>query len=195
MKSGGEYAERHVLALKAQVGQWLPEAEFVVLSDKRIANVKCVPLVEGWPGWWSKMELFRPDLEGDILFMDLDTVVQGPLQEIAAVGELTICQDFYRSYGLQSSLMYLPRADRGEVWRAFKANPAYAMHRAGRRGDQSFLEQHYLHRAKRWQKSLPNQVVSYKVDCQNGVPLDANVVIFHGTPRPWATTEFSSLYG
>lgn len=36
--------------------------------------VKPIPLLYAWPGWWSKMEIHRPDLpSGRTLYMDLDS--------------------------------------------------------------------------------------------------------------------------
>ena len=36
--------------------------------------VKPIPLIYAWPGWWSKMEIHRPDLPpGRTLYMDLDS--------------------------------------------------------------------------------------------------------------------------
>jgi hypothetical protein len=36
--------------------------------------VKPIPLIYAWPGWWSKMEIHRPDLpSGRTLYMDLDS--------------------------------------------------------------------------------------------------------------------------
>lgn len=36
--------------------------------------VKTIPLIYAWPGWWSKMEIHRPDLpSGRTLYMDLDS--------------------------------------------------------------------------------------------------------------------------
>lgn len=36
--------------------------------------VKTIPLIYAWPGWWSKMEIHRPDLPpGRTLYMDLDS--------------------------------------------------------------------------------------------------------------------------
>lgn len=38
------------------------------------AYVKAIPLKYAWPGWWSKMEIHRPDLPaGRTLYMDLDS--------------------------------------------------------------------------------------------------------------------------
>lgn len=146
------------------------------------------------------MELFRPDFRGDFLFMDLDTVIAGPLDEFERVNSLTILRDFYRDgkklkEGLQSSLMFLPESARQGPWDDFICNPALSMmmHRYG--GDQKLLEGHYINRAARWQNVVPGQVVSWKVDCKNGiVPPDARVICMHGKPRPWAVGQFLHLY-
>lgn len=42
-----------------------------------------IPLEHDWPGWWSKIELHRPDLpKGRTLYMDLDSHVIRSLQPI-----------------------------------------------------------------------------------------------------------------
>jgi hypothetical protein len=43
-------------------------------------------LHNGWPGWWAKMELFDPtlQLEGRILYLDLDCVITGSLDDIVS---------------------------------------------------------------------------------------------------------------
>lgn len=146
------------------------------------------------------MELFRPDFRGDFLFMDLDTVIVGPLDDFERVTSLTILRDFYRDgkklkEGLQSSLMFLPELARQGPWDDFICNPALSMmmHRYG--GDQKLLEGHYINRAARWQDVAPGQVVSWKVDCKNeAVPPDARLICMHGKPRPWAVGQFLHLY-
>lgn len=196
---GGEYRPRHVRALRDQVREHLPGAEFFCLSDTPVVDVTTVPLEHNWPGWWSKMELFRPDVKGDLLYLDLDTVVLTDITEMAEVGKLTMLRDFYRDgtrreEGLQSSFMYLPEEDRAEVWDAFARNPARAMIENVRGGDQSFLERFYMDRAERWQDLFPRSVVSYKVHCRKGVPEGAKMICFHGRPRPWAVPEYKRFY-
>ena len=42
-----------------------------------------IELVKNWPGWWSKVELFRPDIPcGRTLYLDLDTYIVGSLKPI-----------------------------------------------------------------------------------------------------------------
>lgn len=212
LKSGGIYKPMHVEALVEQLLSHFPKGEtlsILCLTDFPVTQfskgiygvVRFVPLRRGWPGWWSKMELFDPYIKNDLLFFDLDTIINGPLDNIVDVSVLTIVRDFYRNgicggraEGLQSCMMFLPEADRAEVWDAFARNPAQAMADCGHKGDQAFLERFYLQRAQRWQDVVPGQVVSYKVHCKNGVPPDARVICAHGKPKPWDVPEFKHLY-
>lgn len=201
LKTGGVYTHKHVRALHDQVRTYLREdAPVICLTDSEAVDRHiAVPLQHNWPGWWAKLEMFRPDIKGDLLYFDLDTVVQGSIDAFASVNTLTLLRDFYRDgsrrpEGLQSAVMYLPYADRAEVWDAFIANPKKAMLECSLGGDQQFLERFYLQRAQRWQDVLPGQVVSYKVHCKQGVPPDARVVCAHGKPKLWDTPEFKHLY-
>jgi len=200
LRTGGEYLPLHVQALKRQIDEHLAQHEFVCLSDVPVPGVECIPLNYDWPGWWSKLELFRPDLRGTILFFDLDTVIVGPLEQIAAVTRLTLLRDFYRdgapghqSEGLGSGLMLLPEADRMMPWIEWSRDPRAVMARCPG-GDQRFLEGIYFHRADRWQDVVEG-VVSWKVHSrQDTLPKGARVVCFHGQPRPWAVKRFQTLY-
>jgi hypothetical protein len=193
-----EFKPQHVQALQKQLEKWAPGVSFECITDKQIPGVTCIPYTKGWPGWWAKMALFDPALPGDFLFMDLDTVIVGPLDDILAVNKLTLLRDFYRDgkklkEGLGGGLIYLPDEVRVPVWNFWITNPALNS-RLYSRGDQFLLERFWLNTAARWQDEVPGQVVSYKVHCQNGVPPDARVVCFHGKPRPWETGQFLHLY-
>lgn len=193
-----EFNASHVIALQKQIAKWAPEATFECLTNENIEGVACRKLKRNWPGWWSKLELFDPELPGDFLFVDLDTVLLGPIDDILAVKKLTLLRDFYRDgkklkEGLGGGLLYLPHKARQPVWDDFTSNPTLSM-RMHPRGDQFLFEQHYLNNAARWQDEVPRQVVSWKVHCSKGVPPEARVICFHGQPRPWAVGQFLHLY-
>lgn len=193
-----EFKVEHVQALKRQIDKWAPLASFECLSDVDVPGVETIPLEHKWPGWWAKMNLFSPSIKGDFLFMDIDTVIVGPLDDIARVKKLTMLRDFYRDgkklkEGLGGGLMYLTEEARSEPWYYFSSHPASYM-RTYARGEQHLLETYYLNSAARWQDVAPNQVVSWKVHCQNGMLLDARIVCFHGKPRPWEVGAFLHLY-
>ena len=85
-RTGGKlYSPRYVEILQAMVRRHLTVPyTFVCLSDD--PNVPCtrIPLLMGWPGFFSKIELFRPGLfAGPVLYFDLDTVIHGPVDALA----------------------------------------------------------------------------------------------------------------
>lgn len=187
LKTGGDYEARHVEALRKAFGL----REVLCLTDDEDVAEPKQPLLYDLPGWWSKMEAYRTDsLKGDILLVDLDTMIPGKLASIISRCEghqPILLQDFYRPGGLQSSLVFMPEEARQQTWDRFIIQSDAVMARFERGGDQQFLETMWLQYALRWQDILPGQIVSYKNDCAGGVPEDARVVIFHGLPRPWDT--------
>lgn len=197
LRSGGEYRPEHVGALVGQLERHLPGVGVICLSDVDVPCVR-VPLKYGWRSWWSKLELFRPDVAGDLLYIDLDTVIVGDLSELASLGRTTLLSDFYYPERPASGLMYLAESDRAKVWAAWIADPKAAMHKCMRHGDQQFIGE-VLHDAQRFQDVLPGRVVSYKVHVAKGlnkrsigngsVPSGTSVVCFHGRPRPWHVKE------
>lgn len=188
LRSGGEYNGNHVARLRKQV-QEHGAADLICLSDVRFEQIPCLPLVHGWSGWWSKMELFRPDLAplGRIVYMDLDTTVVGDLTRLLEFDRLAIMRDVYRRNGLQSSIMVIPQEERDTVWKRWMTDPEgfMATHQSG--GDQTFLETLWLSKAVRLQDWLPGLLVSYKADDvrNKGVPDGTSLIIHHGKPRPW----------
>lgn len=195
-----EFGPVHVQALRRQVEKWAPFASFECLSDVDVPGVECKKLEHNWPGWWSKMNLFSPALKGDFLFMDLDAVIVGPLDDILAVNRLTLLRDWYRNgkklaEGLGGALCFFPEKDRAVVWDYWIQNPRLAMRLAGYKGDMAIFEKFYRNSAGRWQDVLPGQLASWKVTCKNGVvPQNTRLITFHGIPRPWAVGEFLELY-
>ena len=181
----------------AQLARHLPGAELTCLSD---VNVPCrrIALRQDWSGvrgWWAKMELFAPWVEGDLLYFDLDTSLVGDLGDIAAVRSLTMLQDFNFAAHASSGMMFLPEAERPRIWETFARDPAHwighyddPQREDARWGDQAFLTDHGLDRAQRWQSVVPDQVYSYKVHdlARDGMPPNARVICFHGQPRPWS---------
>lgn len=185
LRSGGDYRPEHVLRLQRQLAQH-GQTDFACLSDVFLEGVETIPLRWDWPGWWAKMELFRPDLEGDFLFLDLDMTICGSLDVFADLDVLAMMRDVYRPGGLQSSIMYLPQSERPKIWQAWIRSPEHWQRRYPGGGDQAFLERFWLRKAKRLQDLAPGAIVSYKADVAGrGVPRNARIVCYHGRPRPW----------
>jgi len=196
LKTGGEFNWSQAAILRDSVARNMPRTipyKFRVLTNDREASDP-VKLEYNLPGWWSKMELFRPEVReswGDTLYFDLDTAIVGGLGDIATVcnarPNFTVLRDFYRSNGYGSGMMFIP-AKLTEPWAKFDVEiiPEYA---SANLGDQQFLEKFP---AVRWQDLVPRQIHSFKPAAfpgatLGGKPKDARVVCFHGKPRPWET--------
>ena len=169
LRSGGEYKPVHVQWLARQV------PGLVCISDVNVPGV-------------AKMCLFKPGIiAGDLLYLDLDTVVRGDLSPLieAAGGKTTMLSDFYWPEHPASGLMYIAERDKTKVWTEWMKSPAKHMARRGGRGtmgDQGFIGP--ILDPQRWQDVAPGKVVSYKVHCKRTLP-SATVICFHGNPRPW----------
>lgn len=192
LKSGGDYDAEYVRKLRDGVAKHLTlPHRFICLSD---VDVPCerIPLKHGWKGWWSKLELFRPDVvRGKTLYLDLDTVITGNLDAVA-----TIPYDFamlnIRAKDVKignSGAMWFGKPQ-PHVYRRFVEKPDYwidfhVKHAENRyMGDQAFISDCFDHIPKLHQ-ALPGFFQSYKYDrLQDKVPPECAVVCFGGPPRP-----------
>jgi len=192
-KTGGDFDAEYVRRLCGGVRRHLRAARFACLTDATEpmpASVDVIPLVNGWPGWWSKMEVFRSGLfDGLTLYFDLDTAIIGDLSNlVAAIPEsgFVMLRDFYDPKGVGSGVMGWS-GDWSSLYTAFAADAGRNISRYNCRhrwGDQAFIRDHLPCTPTRWQDIAPGEIASYKVDCRNGVPDGARVVAFHGRPRP-----------
>lgn len=142
---------------------------------------------ENLTGWHNKLYLFKDGLfpVGErIVFMDLDTVITGPLDAIADYsGSFAILRDAYRPDGLQSSVMAWEAGANniGNIW--FSYVMAGCPEVAG--GDQAWIEEHRkVLKPEILQVQFPGLFCSYKRDARFGIPPGSSVIFFHGEPRP-----------
>lgn len=202
-KSGGDFGPVHVQRLYDQVVKHTTKPfKFVVLTDFEelfaTPQFNAIELVEDWPGWWSKIELFRRLPQA--LYLDLDTTIVSNIDDIVYMEDHTYdvlyaLEEFQRPGGrrpakgvrLGSGVMWW-NGDFSYLYKAFADNPEFLMKRYSTLsswGDQAFIRDH----ARWWdqlQKRLPGRFVSFKYEVkESGLPPDASVVCYHGKPRPW----------
>jgi len=117
----------------------------VVLEKTHIKNVILLPMKYHWKGWWSKMNLFSPDLEylRPFLYLDLDTAVINPLSafllnDLPSNGVIML-RDFYKPLEPASGVMWLPARNEKicRVWDCWMAGPE--SHIKKYKGDQRFI--------------------------------------------------------
>jgi len=198
-RSGGEYTARHVQWIHDQ----LPKCyDAVCFSDIEIPGVNTIPFKYNWPGWWSKIEIFNPEaIDDDIFYLDLDTVIVGDITKLLANKKMAMLADFFfPAETKNSSIMYIPKEMKSTVWDTFLRYPEMFMKSHAGGGDQTFITA-LLPQAVDWQTLFPRSIVSYKKHVVkkhrklehatgNGeIPLGAEIVCFHGKPRPWDCGE------
>lgn len=194
LKTGGDFRVEHVEALREQVRRHAPDVAFTCLTDCPTAQTieGAGRLRHGWPGWWSKLEIFA--LRGPCIYMDLDTMVVGNLSrlfEIARSNVFTVLRDFNPHQRVMGSGLMAWQDNVSGLYELFKDGAeAYIAENKSPRwfGDQGFIEaasDAFMPPRTYWQDEAPGYVVSFKKHCAAGVPEGARVVCFHGKPRPW----------
>lgn len=187
LRSGGSYAMQHVDAIREQLARHLKTPHDILLfTDKYdVPCSKKVMLSTDWPGWFAKIEMFRPDVcfRGGVLFTDLDNYFGRdftlPGWESMEPGRIYMPRDPYRDLWA-SGLMSWRLGTVTEPYEQFVQRPV-TRHPADKVfGDQEIintimqgrmLESSWLTTAS-WKKDKPR---TDAVDC----------VLFHGSPKPW----------
>lgn len=145
-------------------------------------------------GWWNKLYLFSDEIgipNGErIFYVDLDTLITRNIDALMSVksSKITVLKDFM--FGIAkltttvgSGLMSWNHGSHTNIWNAFIADPEAAVEMMTPHGDQAWVE-HMVPESRRayWQDLFPGKVVSFKLDCGNGLPQTAAVVCYHGIP-------------
>ena len=196
LRSGGIYTAEWVRKLRAGVARHFPHDHvFDCLSD---VPVPCnrIPLIHKWPGWWSKVEIFRPGVVvSPTVFLDLDTVIVGDLSPLQALDKDYALLDLRGTGWAQLGAMFLKKPPVA-VYERFAADPEalmafYKRHERGQYvGDQALWKDVVGHdNVPKLTDLLPGFFRSYKLHCRDGVPAGTSVVCFHGKPRPSEVSE------
>lgn len=195
LRSGGDFTPEHVQQLRHAVATNLHRPHrFVCLSDLEVPGIEVIPLLHGWPKWWSKIELFRSGIfEGRVVYLDLDTWIINSLDALFAWnGKFAMLSDFYHLHKPASGMMmWTPSPVSEEIYSRMvdQEDQRDWMVRYGGRWDQEYIGP-IVPDAHRIQDLFPGKVVSWKIHCaEDGIPQDAAVVFFHGQPRPWVVQD------
>lgn len=208
LKSGGDFSLDHVRMLRAMVRRNMSiPYRFVLLTDIWSKGVLAsadivVPLERNWSGWWSKLELFRPDMpwkdEDDVtLYLDLDTVVLKDLHPFFEFShDMMVLERFRHPNDWATGVMAWKGTPPSLPYFKFSKDENTGIREC--RNDQRFLMRTLKPRARAaglsvgfWQKEFPRKFASYKKHIRSNGRLDkrVDVVCFHGKPRPWEVDE------
>lgn len=177
-----------------------PGARIICLTDAPSLpdGIEREPLLHDWPGWWAKIEIFRPDLfhGTPVLYMDIDTIVLRNLDAMMAAwmkktgGRMTMLRDVYRRGACGSGVMAFQDINHG-IYHRFRTNSRKIMaeYRTTRKwGDQAYIQDSL----RNFPQQFGDECVSYKAHVrQSGkIPESASIMYFHGKPRPWNVERF-----
>lgn len=205
-RSGPDFNAGHVQAI-LRARRFIREDCRVVCVTDRPQEVRgtaidqTLTLVNEWPCWWSKMELFR--LAPPVLYLDLDMLVTADITQLArtarllAPGDFLMMRDPYR-FDECSAIMGW-NCDMLWLYEAFAADAPFGSffprtHGIGFEcrgkhyaGDQEYIR-HMVKPLKqiRYAQDVMGGIYSYKVDIvpAGQPPADTRLVAYHGLPRP-----------
>ena len=207
MKWGTKYGPEYVNRLYAMVRRHLQgDFNFVCLTDNAQGirpEVQCLPIpsLDLPPGiperGWTKLTTFAADLHGlrgTALFLDVDVVVTGPLDEFFThPGEFLIIHDHKRPWRVtgNSSVYRFELGAHPDVLEYFRGH--FDEIRQQFRNEQAYLSD-VLHKQGKLQYWPASWCPSFKYHCiptwptnywqPPFVPEDARIVIFHGECNP-----------
>jgi hypothetical protein len=192
-----EYNSKQVEWLKKMVEKHVSlPFEFICLTDNVEVSKICriIHLKHNWPGWWSKMELYRPGLfKGPVFYIDLDTVIIRNIDNMLIPGKegyFVVLKNLCRGYGFGSGLMAW-EGDFSELYYRFLKDSKLYMKKftsSAHWGDQGFLQVN-LENTAFWQDHYPRAIISYYFDMyKKGIripPKGSKIIPFQGLPKPW----------
>lgn len=193
LKLGGDYKPEHVTALAAQVRKHTTiDYEFLCFTDclEYMPRVRRIALKNNWPGWWSVPEVFR--CQGPVIVVGVDTMITGNIDPLFKIAQDCQKNDFWMIHSFRSprktisgimvfnydwSWLY-EEFNFEKVSKQLRGEEDYTLSKLKGRGIQP----------KILQESFPG-IYSWKRNCQNGIPADCKVLVFHGHPRPFEVPE------
>ena len=159
---------RFVCLTDAPDRQALPhdEIQYLPCCDKRAQLLT---------GWWAKLYLFEPGrFSGRVLYLDLDSVIVGPLDPIVEKTGAIYLEDWgWKHHAVAGGHLVWDAGEHKDIWAGADSAPK-------RYKD----DQDYITALGGWNRMRPELIRSYRYHCKKGIPDGASVIAFHGTPKP-----------
>jgi len=192
LRSGGDFAIRDVELIARHIqGKWQSpiKPRIICLWDKAsqhydLGNFELLPLSNTYPGTWSRIQLYSPEMDQyrPFLYVDLDTAVVNSLEQVfASITDPSLfitLEDFWQKGSLATGLVWFPKncEKTKKVWESWKMP-------VGRRMDNYIRS--VISADTYWQK-LTNSIYDFKPrrgGLLQKVPEGASLICFHGKPR------------
>lgn len=201
LKMGGIYNEVYVNKLASAVRRHSTRTfEFVTLTDGDPKKIdmkvvdRVIPLELNLTGWWSKLELFRPELFSgtQVFYLDLDTLILDNIDDFLDYrGDFLGLRDFNTLVDFGSGIMgWNPEKTVNIFYKFIKGalhSKSYIQSHQG--GDQEVI--YKLNKLKLdWvQDCFPRKMAAFKYECYNestrqvSYPPGTSIICFHSKPK------------
>lgn len=205
---GVHFGRQQVYKLRDAVARYChTDYRFVCLTNEKLDGVETIPLVNKWPGWYSKLELFRAGaLSGQVVYLDLDTVLVGDVTniftrpyEFAALAAwkggkpVDVLGSGMMAWDADKDLSVIPGSFKladclhyESDWKCW--------------GDQGVIQKYLPCKWECLQTLWPDRIIGFKQQVWGGTkninahpPREASIVYFSGNPRPWNLPADSPL--
>lgn len=184
-KYGPEYW--NVLAASVRRNLSVPH-RFIVICDNDIGLDRGIEAIymdlsKDFFDFWTKITIFRPrpfGIDGRILLLDVDTVITGSLDAVAALDGDFYTYPNWRGKDIAFAVTLMNAGSRRILWDLFVADPQRMMKRYA--SDEAFIADVFPN-----EESFPKPWIrSYKDHCSTagGVPEECRFICFHGRPNP-----------
>jgi hypothetical protein len=193
LKDGKDFGIRDVELIARHInGRWISDVRprIICLWDKAtthydLGNFELIPLTNNYPGTWSRIQLYSPEMDQyrPFLYVDLDTAVIGSIESIFSMitdpSLFITLEDFWQKGQLATGLVWFPNESEKvkKIWNDFKGVSSRRMDNYIR----SVIQQSDAF----WQ-NLGNSIYDFKPRREQlllEVPKAANLICFHGKPR------------
>lgn len=195
LRQGGDYHFSDVELLTHHINKnWIGSLQILCITDtvKQVTilgnNLTLIPMPNLWNGWWSKMNMFSPEMEKyrPFLYMDLDTAVVGSLNSIFPLQDETqfvTLENVYFPGRIGSGLMWIPSNNDkiANIWNCWIVDPINGSTDTG--GDQSFIEKRVMPDSFFEKVQISSFKPLPKQHWLMNVPERLKIVYFHGKPR------------
>jgi len=183
------YKPEHVYTLQKQITKFYNKPHrFFCLTDHDGLKCPIIKLKHNWPGWWSKIEMFRFNFKDEVCFyFDLDTIILDDISNLVDYPHnFTALNEALtnRFTGNLGSGLLAWSGDKTNIYETFKRNPEHFMQNHPR-GDQEFIQNIYpkFHTFQ----LISKNIYSYKFTLpdKDNPPSGIQLVYFSGKPKPW----------
>lgn len=153
--------------------------EFFCLTNEQLPGINTIGLNHP-NGWWSKMELCRPDIQGIVHYMDLDCVVTGNMDFFLREKESLLYRDWLHTSQKESSMFVLDDEKREKVWNFWKSDRESCMFNFF--GDGRIYNFCIGKEVRSLQEKHPGKIMDWKTGNEK-LGFNTKVINFSGKPK------------